>query len=411
MIFKSKAAILSTAGAGSIWIFNTELGGYTTLHPRAMAGDGTVMAWKAGAELARMESTNMVQIATGFKHRVDTGAGDPSHENVPVVDANGKRLPYPIQGWEDAGAMIPAPGVEDRIREGILKGEYALPFFGDYPSMPEMERNITWKLMLAEESMQKIFTDTYSKAGFDPAKDMLISYKFIEGSSLPQWQEAAIGGGILVDWNLKTTLDGLYAAGTQMFSPEDHSYCAATGRYAGRKAAAYAKEINETKISRDQVELEKARVYAPTKRTSGMDWKELHSGISRTMQYFASEFKTETLLNMGLDALKQIEEESVPLLYALDPHKLMRGMEDISMLTYARIILHASLARKASSLPLGFRRIDYPEIDPQEWNKYLTIKLENGKVKTGFLPMTFWGNMKQQYEAHNKDYTGVYKGK
>ena len=57
-----------------------------------------------------------------------------------------------------------------------------------------------------------------------------------------------------MDWNLKTTLDGLYAAGTQMFAPEDHSYAAATGRYAGRKAAAYAREIGESKISRDQIE-------------------------------------------------------------------------------------------------------------------------------------------------------------
>jgi len=27
------------------------------------------------------------------------------------------------------------------------------------------------------------------------------------------------------------------------------------------------------------------------------------------------------------------------------------------------------------------------------------------------LPMRYFGNMKEQYEAHNKDYTGVYKGK
>ena len=129
------------------------------------------------------------------------------------------------------------------------------------------------------------------------------------------------------------------------------------------------------------------------------------------MQYYCSEFKTERLLNMGLATLRKIEEESVPLLFALDPHKLMRSLEDLSLLTYAQIIIHASLARKASSVPLNFQRIDYPTLDPPEWRKYLTIKLENGKVKTGELPLAFWGNMKNQYEAHNKDYTGLYKGK
>jgi succinate dehydrogenase/fumarate reductase flavoprotein subunit len=411
MIFKAKATILSTAGGGSLWFMSMEQGGYSNMHSRAISGDGTVMAWKAGAELTKMENTGSVRIATGLKHKWYTGAGDASYENVPIVDANGKRLPYPTQGWVDAGAMLPTPPIEAQIREGVLKGEYALPFYGDFPSMPDVERNATWKLMLGEESTTRVMIDTFEKAGFDPSRDLLQSYKFIEGQSLPQWRDVGYGGGILVDWNLKTSLDGLYAAGTQMFAPEDHSYAAATGRYAGRKAAAYVREIGASKVSRDQIEIEKARVYAPVKRTSGIDWKELHAGIARVMQYYVSEFKTESLLKTGLDVLKKIEAESVPSLFALDPHKLMRSLEDTSMLEYAKIIIQASLARKASSVPLNFQRIDYPTPDPPEWNKFLTVKLENNQVKTGALPQNFWGDMKQQYEAYNKDYTGVNNGK
>lgn len=409
LIFKSKAAILSTSGAGSMWFMSMELGGYSNMISRAMSGDGTIMAWRAGAELTKMEATGVLMIATGYKHKWYTGGGDASYENVPIVDANGKRLPYPIQGWVDAGAMVPTPEVQEKIREGILRGEYALPFYADFPSMPEVERNATWKLMLGEEATTKVIINTFNEAGFDPSRDMLQSYKFIEGQSLPQWREAGYGGGLLVDWNLKTSLDGLYAAGTQMFSPEDHSYAAATGRYAGRKAAAYAREVGESKVSRDQVEIEKSRVYAPVRRSSGIEWKELHAGIARVMQYYVSEFRTEPLFKMGLDALEKIEKESVPLLYALDPHKLMRALEDISMLNYAKIIIQASRARKASSVPLNFQRIDYPDVDPPEWNKFLTLKLENDRLKVGELPQEFWGNMKQQYEAHNKDYAGVYK--
>ena len=109
--------------------------------------------------------------------------------------------------------------------------------------MPEVERRATWKLMLGEESTTRVIIDTFDKAGFDINRDLLQSYKFIEGQTLPQWRDVGYGGGILVDWNLKTSLDGLYAAGTQMFAPEDHSHAASTGRYAGRKAAAYAREI------------------------------------------------------------------------------------------------------------------------------------------------------------------------
>ncbi len=411
MIFKSKATILSTAGGGSLWLMSMELCGFSNMHSRAMSGDGTIMAWKAGAELIKMEGTGMVMIATGLKHKWYSGGGDASYENVPIVDANGKRLPYPIQGWEDAGAMVPTPEVTAKIHEGILKGEYELPFYADFPSMPDVERRATWNLMLGEEATTRVIIDTFNKGGFDTGKDLLQAYKFLEGNSLPQWRDAGYGGGILVDWNLKTTLDGLYAAGTQMFSPEDHSHAAATGRYAGRKAAAYAREIGESKISRDQIEQEKARVYAPIKRSTGIEWKELHAGIARAMQYYVSEYKTERLFKMGLGALEKIEKEAVSSLYALDPHKLMRTLEDLSMLEHAKIIIHASLARKASSRPLMFQRIDYPEVDPPEWDKFLTIKQENGGIKIGERPQAFWGDMKKQYEAHNKDYTGVYKGK
>ncbi|MGD0658999.1 MAG: FAD-dependent oxidoreductase [Syntrophorhabdales bacterium] len=411
MVFTSKAAILATAGAGSMWLMNMELCGYSSMMSRTISGDGTFMAWRAGAELTKMEATTQTRIATGLRHKWYTGAGDASYENVPIVDANGKRLPYPIQGWEDSGFMVPRPEVEAAIREGVLKGEYALPFYGDFPAMSDVERRATWNLMLGEESTTKIIIDTFNKGGYDLGRDLLQSYKFIEGAGMPQWRDAGFGGGVLVDWNLKTSLDGLYAAGDQMFAPEDHSYCAATGRYAGRKAAAYAREVREPKLSRDQVAGEKARIYAPVKRTRGIEWKELHAGIARVMQYYVSEYKTENLLRMGLDALRKIEEESVPMLYALDPHKLMRSLEDLSLLGYAQIIVRASLARKASSIPLGFSRIDYPATDPAEWNKFLTLKKDNDKVKVGSLPMTFWGDMKKQYEAYNKDYTGVYQGK
>ena len=408
MIFRAKAVIVSTAGAGSMWLMSMEHGGYSNMHSRNINGDGTVMAWKAGATLTSMEHTGMVGIATGLKHKWYTGGGDASYENVPIVDAKGRRLPYPIQGWEDAGAMVPAPGVEDKIREAILKGEYELPFYGDFPSMPEPERRATWNLMLGEESTTRIFINTMKQGGFDIGRDQLLSYKFIEGQSLPQWRDAGYCGGPVVDWNLKSTVEGLFIAGTTMFSPEDHSHAASTGRYAGRKAAAYAKEVGEVQVDRDQIEKEKSRIFAPTKRDRGIEWKELHNGLTRAMQYFVSEFKTERMLSMGLEEIERIEAESVPRLFALDPHKLMRSIEDLSMIEYAKIIIQASLARKASSNFLNFKRIDYPQIDPPEWNKYLTMKLENDKILHGDLPQRFWGNMKQQYEAHNRDYTGVY---
>jgi succinate dehydrogenase/fumarate reductase flavoprotein subunit len=150
---------------------------------------------------------------------------------------------------------------------------------------------------------------------------------------------------------------------------------------------------------------------APTKRTSGIEWKELNVGINKVMQYYVSEFRTERLFNMALQALDKIEKEHVPNLYAMDPHKLMRSLEDVSILNVARIMVTAMKNHKSSNQRLNLMRIDYPQLDRPEDYKFSTIKQVNGKPVFGSLPMVFWGNMKEQYEAHNKDYSGVYKGK
>lgn len=410
MLFKSKAAVLAAAGDWSLYLMNTELAGYNTFRSRTATGDGYAIAWKSGAALTNMERTAILALGTGYKHTWYGGAADASYENVPLVDANGKRLPWPTQGWADAGAMRPTPEVMEKVRKGVQSGEYALPFYGDFPSMPEIERRVTWEMMLGEESTTKNIITSYGKAGFDPAKHMLQNYQFIEGTSPSQWRTVA-GGGPVIDWDLKSTLDGLYIAGEQVFSHGDHSFAAATGRYAGRKAAAYARQISAGKVSQEQVVREKARIYAPIRRSDGIDWKELHAGIARAMQFFCSEYKTDSLLKMGLDVLREIEEVFVPRLYALDPHKLMRSIEDLSLLAHGQIILNASLTRRASSRFLNFFRIDYPQVDPPEWDKYITVRLENDKVKVGELPQAYWGNMKANYEARNKDYAGVYQRK
>ena len=58
---------------------------------------------------------------------------------------------------------------------------------------------------------------------------------------------------------------------------------------------------------------------------------------------------------------------------------------------------------------LGFERLDYPEADPEEVKNYLALHQEDGEIKFERIPIRYWGNMKEQYEAHNPDYAGVYK--
>ena len=44
-----------------------------------------------------------------------------------------------------------------------------------------------------------------------------------------------------------------------------------------------------------------------------------------------------------------------------------------------------------------------------EWNKFITIRQQNGKVITGEKPFDYAGDIKKNYEANNHDYNDVYE--
>jgi hypothetical protein len=54
------------------------------------------------------------------------------------------------------------------------------------------------------------------------------------------------------------------------------------------------------------------------------------------------------------------------------------------------MIMHASLARRASSAILDLKRLDFPAVDPEEWNKFITLRLADGEVTVDELPFRYW---------------------
>ncbi len=68
MIFKARAVVFSTAGIGSIWVFNTELAGISTFRSRNASGDGTVMAFHARLQTESCDGQNDAAIL--IHHRI-----------------------------------------------------------------------------------------------------------------------------------------------------------------------------------------------------------------------------------------------------------------------------------------------------------------------------------------------------
>jgi succinate dehydrogenase/fumarate reductase flavoprotein subunit len=434
-VFRAKATILCLSRPQRIWQFQSELTGFNTLRPQTNTGNGHAMAFRAGAEFTLMEKSVSHIMGSGDGFPI-YGHGNPINTWHPcsMVDAKGKEIP-----WVDRDGnllktiqerSLPAPGQKwmgersqsypykrpqliPDLGERIKKGEFELPLYADLPGMPEEERRAIWGMMVGEEGKTKIpIYQNYMKAGFHPDHDLLQSYLFLgsdplRSPALPHkrvFGEVGDCGGLVTDWNLRTSLEGLYAAGDQLFASNYHHHAAATGRYAGRKAAEEALKRRQPKSYRKQIDRENNRIYSLTKRDEGLSWKELNAASSRIMQNYCGDLKNEELLNIGLIWLKDLAENEVPRLSASDPHKLMRTLEVIDILTCSEMILHACLARKASSKFLGFNRCDYPEMDPLSWHKFMTIRLEEGRVKIGELPIDFYGSLSDNYESRNRDY-------
>ena len=104
--------------------------------------------------------------------------------------------------------------------------------------------------------------------------------------------------------------------------------------------------------------------------------------------------------------LEDMEKREIPQLHASNPHELIRTLEVVNILTNAKVILHSCLARKASSKQLHFTRSDFPEMDPPEWHKFITVKKKNGKVIVTDKPIDYYGSLRNNYILYNKDYLG-----
>ncbi len=51
-----------------------------------------------------------------------------------------------------------------------------------------------------------------------------------------------------------------------------------------------------------------------------------------------------------------------------------------------------------------FQRSDYPEMDPEQDRRIITIRQEEGKIVEGSVPLGYFGDLKEEYEKRNQEY-------
>ncbi|OGO45422.1 MAG: hypothetical protein A2Z05_06715 [Chloroflexi bacterium RBG_16_60_22] len=428
-VFRARATVIATGGAGRLYDFEPEVTASGSMSDVNSAGVGQAIGWNAGAEFVCMEKTSPGRLTGHAYAPYSMGGAHNTYHGTPIVDADGKEVPWvdafgrPLQKTSERfqptkgqpfilgeGIGISyylepfrnnalAPDLPERIREG----EFKLPLYADLTRLPEVERRNIFGMMVGNEGKTRIpIYDTYTRAGFDPDKDMLQapvmdpegylhSNFWSAGINAPPTVRSLAGGGFLVDWDLRTNLEGLYAAaGGTIFGGGCHGESHTTGRYAGRHAADYARTAPEPVVDKKQVAAEKSRAYAALKQDKkGIGWKEINVAIGRIMRDYCGRYKNETTLNLGLRLLKELRETELASAYASNPHELGRLLECQSLISVGELVMKSSLQRRASSAILDFHRLDYPEMDPPEWQKLLPVKQVDGRVKARELPLDF----------------------
>jgi succinate dehydrogenase/fumarate reductase flavoprotein subunit len=432
-VFQAKSVVMAMSRPARIWLFSASYPGICEFRPMSCIGDGHAMGWRVGAEFNLMEKSVRAQFSSSGRSYPPYSTGNNHNTWYPasMIDSTGKTIPYTdregkvlsrvedrfkpadgqaffLKGGNIEQAKYAYDGPETMAYEKLNEMGYKLPFYADLTDLPEMERDIIWGMMVGEEGKTKIpVLKNHTDAGFDPKRDVLQCYGvgWQSASFLPQERQLfGLPGGFMNDWNLETNIEGLYAAGDALFSSNCYGHAAATGGYAGRHAAAGAKNRTLIKAAAGAIESERIRVYAPLNRPyeGGMTWKELNHGIAKAMQLHCGEIKEANLLKAGLSLLESYEKEMLPLTVAANPHELMRLHEVYNILTVAQLIIEASLSRKKSVPKLEFYRNDS---DDTVEEAFIVIRREAGKILQREVPLNFAGDdLKAAYAQHNPSF-------
>ena len=366
-VFRSKATVIATGGAGRLTLFSPEMTASGTMSDMNSAGVGQAIGWNAGAEFVCMEGSGPGRL-TGLGYApYSMGNASNTYHGTPIVDADGKEVPWVDPYGRELSTVedrfIPQEGqrfqlgigigisrtdkeyalndISPDLPERIRKGEFKLPLYADLTRLSEHERRVIFGMMVGNEGKTRIpIYETMTKAGFDPDKDLFQtpvmplegyfnSCYWSGGPNTAPVVRMLGGGGFLVDWELRTNLEGLYiGAGSTLFGGGCHGESHTTGRYAGRHAAEFARTAPEPLADRQQIEAERIRAYTAVKQDRGGNgWKEINAAIARIMRDYCGCHKNEMTLNLGLRLLDELKTTEMASAYASNPHELGRLLE------------------------------------------------------------------------------------
>jgi len=374
-LFNAKTVIIATGNCGY-------------MHEKtysSVLGEGAAMGYRAGAQLVNAEFSS--SYVWGIKDLGKELMGIYFYqylENAKGEKIMFKHFPYLKENKQPVYTFDPRviEAMQKEVQAGLgpiyinLQGLNAKEIAG------LAEDQVEGLTLLKGNDTMRLLRE---KMGIDPSKEKMEMW--------PRYLYS--GGGLRIDVNGKTTLDGLYAAGGASSSSWSGGgggqaglgvqSAAVTGFVAGENAAKDAKKTKQLDIDYNQAKSAVERIMAPTQRAGNTDAYDVVYRVHEAV--VPMKYNRQREAGRMREALGIVEDARKKLggVGAKDFHDLARYHSAESMAMAAEFTYKAALMREESRA--GHNRVDFPQRDDKNWFKWITIEQKNGAPHLTTLPV------------------------
>lgn len=361
VLVRCKAAILATGGFGSIYKHN--------LNPNDVDGSGHVLALEAGARLVNMEFIQFIPGITSPKYKTLFGEHTLMYCED-IVDNKGESLLQPLL---PEGLSL-RECLEIRSTHGPFTHSLASRYF-DIAMMKritETGNEEGFRLLFDpaiyenSEEFYTVYLNWLKERNVDLARDEIRIAPFAHASN----------GGVFIDPNGRTGVDGLYVIGELSCNIEGANRlggnstgaCMVFGKRAAVDCAGFIGKVGHGIAGEEQAIKCLASMFGNPDLAAGTDVesaadraREVTEKIREILWYHANVVRSEEGLTGALNEIRDLEKSvNLPLLFSR-PDKRQLAFKVRNFLKLSQVLLLAMLERRESRG--AHYREDYPDED------------------------------------------------
>lgn len=382
--FQAKSIFLGTGGAGQLFSHN--------INPSDITGDGYSLGFRAGAKLINMEfmqagpgliypCKNMFNSWLWAVHpKVKNGNGEEFiHNYLPKGMSveqcmNLRSGHYPFSSYD--GSQWIDISIQTEIKEG-RKGphggvivdftEVDLTKLTNTPRGNEIRKSweITVNWLLENRKLDLRTT---------PVEVAILGH--------------AINGGLYIDENSQTTIQGLYTSGETSGGPHGADRlggnmvltCLVFGKRAGHSMAQYIKNAKFSSLPNYSIDEEKNRIQDLLSKNGSIKPHHIKKILKEIMWRHALVIRSEESLSTALLELERLKEEFKKDLLVTNNKELLHAIEAENLILIGEIICKAAISRKETRG--SHYRIDFPGRDDQNYLHRIFLELNEEIITT-----------------------------